>query len=175
KLYEVDCIVYASGFEFGANFQLKSGFDVKGRGGLMLSEYWADGLRTLHSLHMHGFPNAFMVQANQAANMLSNIPHNIVDHAVTIAQVVAHAERNGFSQVEPTEEAVSDWVDLILTTEPSLVASAECTPGFWNNEGQGWDPKFRQAQGHPGGAAGYFNHIDSWRESGAFEGLTFSK
>ena len=175
KHYEVDCIVYASGFEFGANFQMKTGFDIKGRGGQLLSQYWADGLRTLHGLHVPGFPNAFMVQMNQAANMVTNIPHNIVDHARTVAQVISHAEREGFAEVEPTEEAVSQWVDLILTGQGSLIASADCTPGFWNNEGQGWSKEFRQSQGHPGGAEGYFKHIEGWRRSGTYQGLVFSK
>ncbi len=173
QLYEVDCIVYASGFEFGANFQLKSGFDIKGRGGQSLSEYWADGLRTLHALHIPGFPNAFMVQMNQAANMVTNIPHNIVDHAATVAQVVAHAERGGYAEVEPTEQAVSNWVDLIMTTQPSMITSTDCTPGFWNNEGKGWDDKFRRSQGHPGGAEGFFKHIDAWRRAGTYDGLIF--
>lgn len=173
--YEVDCIIYASGFEFGANFQMKTGFDIKGRGGQRLSEYWAGGLRTLHGLHVPGFPNAFMVQMNQAANMVTNIPHNIVDHAATVAQVIAYAEREGYAEVEPTEAAVSQWVDLILTGGGSLIASAECTPGFWNNEGQGWSKEFRQSQGHPGGAEGYFGHIDAWRRSGAYRGLVFRK
>ncbi|MBA3879070.1 MAG: monooxygenase [Sphingobium sp.] len=173
--YQVDCIVYASGFEFGANFQMKTGFDITGRDGQLLSEYWAEGLRTLHGLHVPGFPNAFMVQMNQAANMVTNIPHNIVDHAATVAQVIAHAEREGYAEVEPTEAAVSRWVDLILTGGGSLIASADCTPGFWNNEGQGWSKEFRQSQGHPGGAEGYFNHINAWRRSGAYEGLVFSR
>ena len=174
-LYEVDCIVYASGFEYGANFQLKTGFDLKGRGGQMLSDYWSDGLQTLHGLHMHGFPNAFAVQMNQAANMVSNIPHNIVDHAATIARVVAHAERRGYAEVEPTQEAVSQWVSLIMTTEPSVITSTDCTPGFWNNEGQGWNEAFRRAQGHPGGAGGFFTHIDAWRRSGRYAGLMFNR
>ncbi|HEV7288046.1 NAD(P)/FAD-dependent oxidoreductase [Sphingomonas sp.] len=174
-LYEVDCIVYASGFEYGANFQLKTGFDLKGRGGQMLSDYWSDGLQTLHGLHMHGFPNAFAVQMNQAANMVSNIPHNIVDHAATIAQVVAYAERRGYAEVEPTQEAVSQWVSLIMTTEPSVITSTDCTPGFWNNEGQGWNETFRRAQGHPGGAGGFFTHIDAWRRSGRYAGLMFNR
>lgn len=173
--YEVDCIIFASGFEYGAGFQLKSGFDLKGRGGKMLSEHWQDGLRTLHGVHMHGFPNAFMVQMNQGANMVSNIPHNIVDHAVTIAQVVSHAEANGFDEVEPTPEAEQAWVDLILKGQGSMVGSPDCTPSFWNNEGQGWSQKFRQAQGHPGGAQGYFDHIRKWRDDAKFEGLVFSE
>lgn len=175
KHYEVDCIVYASGFEFGANFQMKTGFDIKGRNGQLLSEYWADGLRTLHGLHVPGFPNAFMVQMNQAANMVTNIPHNIVDHAQTVAQVIFHAERAGYAEVEPTEVAVSQWVDLILTGQGSLIASADCTPGFWNNEGQGWSNKFRQSQGHPDGAEGYFKHIEAWRQSGNYDGLVFRR
>lgn len=173
KSYDVDCIIYASGFEFGANFQLKSGYDVKGRGGQLLSDYWASGLRTLHGLHIHGFPNAFMVQMNQGANMVTNIPHNIVDHAKTIAQIVSHAEANGFAEIEPTAEAEAAWVDLILTGQGSMVASPDCTPGFWNNEGQGWSKEFRQAQGHPGGADGFFKHIEAWRTTGTFEGLEF--
>lgn len=173
--YEVDCIVFASGFEFGANFQLKTGFDLKGRGGQMLSAHWSGGLRTLHGLHMHGFPNAFMVQMNQAANMVSNIPHNIVDHAQTLAKIVSHAEAEGFAEIEPTPEAEAAWVELILTAQSSLIASADCTPGFWNNEGQGWSKEFRQAQGHPGGAQGFFEHIAKWRDAGDFKGLSFRK
>jgi cyclohexanone monooxygenase len=172
--YEVDCIIYASGFEYGASTQFKSGYDVKGRDGQMMSHYWADGMRTLHGLHVDGFPNLFMVQMNQGANMISNIPHNIVDHAKTVAQVVAHAQAHGFATVEPTKASVEQWVETILSGNPGMLASTECTPGFWNNEGQGWDAKFRQSQGHPGGAGGFFSHMSQWREAGTFEGLDFA-
>lgn len=173
--YEVDCIIYASGFEYGANFQLKTGFDLKGRGGKMLSEHWGNGLRTLHGTHVYGFPNFFAVQMNQGANYAVNIPHNIVDHAETIAQVIKHAEAVGFAEVEPTREAENTWVDLILTTGPSLMASSDCTPGFWNNEGQGWSKEFRQSQGHPGGPLSFFAHMATWRKAGDFKGLRFTK
>ena len=173
--YEVDCIIYASGFEFGAGFQLRSGYDLKGRDGEMLSEHWGDGLRTLHGMHIHGFPNAFMVQPNQAANILSNVPHNILDHAKTMSLVISHAEANGFAEVEPTQDAEDAWVDLILKSQGSPLVSTECTPGFWNNEGQGWSKEFRQAQGHPGGPQGFFDHIETWRKAGDFEGLRFGR
>jgi cyclohexanone monooxygenase len=175
KHYEVDCIIYASGFEYGANFQLKTGFDLKGRSGKMLSEHWGNGLRTLHGIHVHGFPNLFAVQMNQAGNYALNIPHNIVDHAETIAQVIKHAEAVGFAEVEPTRESEDAWVSLILTTGPSLIASPDCTPGFWNNEGQGWSKEFRQSQGHPGGPGAFFEHMNQWRAAGDFKGLHFTK
>jgi len=174
--YEVDCIIYASGFEVAANLQMQSGYELKGRGGKLLSEHWGEGLRTLHGLHMHGFPNAFMVQPSQAANMISNVPHNIVDHAQTVARVVAHAEAQGCSEVEPTAEAEAAWVALILKSQGGgFLGGTECTPGYYNNEGQGFDKAFRQAQGHPGGPAGYFAHIKAWRDAGTFEGLQFTK
>merc|ERR1719230_690344 len=46
--YEVDCIIYATGFEVGTEYTRRSGYDVTGRNGLPLSEYWQHGVRTLH-------------------------------------------------------------------------------------------------------------------------------
>ncbi|MEN8722393.1 MAG: NAD(P)/FAD-dependent oxidoreductase [Alphaproteobacteria bacterium] len=178
--YEVDCIIYASGFEIGTGYEMKSGYDIKGRDGQLLSDYWADGMRSLHGLHVKGFPNLFMVQPNQAANMISNYPHNIMDHAKTVAQVVSHAEAGGYVEIEPTAEAESAWVELILNEKGSggqsgVLGGVECTPGYYNNEGKGWTKAMRQSQGHPGGPAGYFAHIKQWRDAEKFEGLSFAK
>ena len=63
--YEVDCIIYASGFEVGTAYTRRAGFEVTGRAGT-LSEDWADGMRTLHGIHVHGFPNVFFVQPRRA-------------------------------------------------------------------------------------------------------------
>jgi cyclohexanone monooxygenase len=106
--------------------------------------------------------------------MISNYPHNFVDHAKTIAAVVAHAERSGFSEVEADKAAVDAWVKLVLTGRPGLIGSSDCTPGYYNNEGQGLSERQRQSMGHPGGPAAFFKHIEEWRNSGNFEGLSFS-
>ena len=58
--YEVDCIIYASGFEVGTPFERRSGYDTIGRGGILLSDYWKDGMRTKHGMHVHNFPNLFI-------------------------------------------------------------------------------------------------------------------
>ena len=65
--YEVDCIIYASGFEVGTEFTQRAGFDLTGRDGMKLSEAWADGMRSKHGIHVHGFPNLFFVQPTQGA------------------------------------------------------------------------------------------------------------
>ena len=50
--YEVDCIIYASGFEVGTEYTRRTGYDMTGRDGVKLSEYWADGMRTKHGTHV---------------------------------------------------------------------------------------------------------------------------
>ncbi|WP_341710866.1 NAD(P)/FAD-dependent oxidoreductase [Erythrobacter sp.] len=171
--YEVDCIVYASGFEVGTDYVSRSGFDVVGKGGLTLSGHWGDGMRTLHGNQMHGFPNAFMVQPAQAANFIANVPHNIVDHADTIAAIVAHMEAQGLDTVEPTEEAEQAWLDFLGTGPARALGSTECTPGYYNNEGAGWGDRERVFVGDPRGALAYWAHMAAWRSSGKFEGLEF--
>ena len=64
KEYELDCIIYASGFEVGTALERRAGFETYGRDGLALSAKWEDGMRTKHGIHMHGFPNLFMVPAD---------------------------------------------------------------------------------------------------------------
>ena len=174
KEYEVDCIVYASGFEVGSEYTERAGFDPVGRDGLSLSKAWEDGMRTLHGVHVHGFPNAFIVQPSQAANLISNVPHNIVDHADTISTIVAHAEAQAFNTIEPSIAAQDAWVEMVLSGQGMLIGNTECTPGYYNNEGAGLTEKNRHGLGHPGGAKAFFAHIAAWRESGEFKGLDFS-
>ena len=45
RLYLVDCIVFATGFEVGTAFTRRAGYDVTGREGRRLSEEWSDGMR----------------------------------------------------------------------------------------------------------------------------------
>jgi len=171
--YEVDCIIYASGFEVGTEFTRRAGFDMTGRGGVKLSEYWAEGMHSLHGIHVHGFPNAFVVGPTQGANLISNIPHNLVESGRTIAMVVSHARAHGFTQVEVTQDAEDRWVELLLSGGGMMLGSPDCTPGYYNNEGQDPGPRAKLNVGYPGGAMAYFAYLDEWRRSGSYEGLEF--
>jgi cation diffusion facilitator CzcD-associated flavoprotein CzcO len=172
--YPVDCIIYASGFEVGTAYQRRSGFDLEGRDGRRLSEHWANGMRTLHGMHVHGFPNAFFVQPTQGANLISNIPHNLTEGARTIAAVVSHARANGHERVEVKPEAEEAWVELLRTNPGRMTSSPDCTPGYYNNEGKDPGPAARlNSVGYPPGPAAFFKFIDAWRRTGQFEGLTF--
>jgi cyclohexanone monooxygenase len=171
--YPVECIIYASGFEVGTEHRRRAGFDLTGRDGMKLSECWAEGMRTLHGIHVHGFPNAFLVQPTQGANLISNVPHNLTEAGRTIATVVRQALDAGAREVEATKEAEDAWVALLLTGMGRMIGSPDCTPGYYNNEGQDPGPRARLNVGYPAGATAYFKYIDDWRRSGAFDGLAF--
>jgi cation diffusion facilitator CzcD-associated flavoprotein CzcO len=172
--YELDCLIFASGFEVGTDYSRRSGFDVTGRGGRLLSEHWAEGMRSLHGIHVHGFPNMFIVGPSQAANLISNITHNLTEAGTTIASVVAHALDIGADEVEVSEAAEQAWVAKLEEGGQSLLADPDCTPGYYNNEGR---PVGRRemlnAGRYPEGPVAYFHYIDSWRNSGEFEGLDY--
>ncbi|MEE2891243.1 MAG: NAD(P)/FAD-dependent oxidoreductase [Pseudomonadota bacterium] len=169
--YEVDCIIYASGFEVGTPFERRAGYDTRGRDGVQLSDYWADGMRTLHGQHVNGFPNLFIVQAAQGANLISNYPHNLVEGGQTVAAIVKHARATGAAEVEVTEVAESAWMEQLGQSRPTLIGSTQCTPGYYNNEGKGWEGS--PGAGYPGGPLAFFAYIEQWRTDGAFDGLEF--
>ncbi|MFM7253498.1 MAG: flavin-containing monooxygenase [Ilumatobacteraceae bacterium] len=171
---ELDCIVFASGFEVGTPLARRAGFETVGRAGETLSEHWADGMRTKHGMHVHGFPNLFIVQPNQGANLISNVTHNFVEAGRTIAAVVRHALDLGTDEVEVTESAENEWIALLEGTTRGFLGNSDCTPGYYNNEGRPIGRRERlNGSGFPDGAAAFFRYIDEWRTSGRFEGLDF--
>jgi cation diffusion facilitator CzcD-associated flavoprotein CzcO len=172
--YELDCIVFASGFEVGTSYARRAGFETIGRGGVTLSDYWADGMRTKHGLHVHGFPNLFIVAPNQGANLISNVTNNFSEAGSTIAAIVRHALDTGADEVEVTAAAEDEWVQLLEGSQRAFIGSQECTPGYYNNEGHAIGRKERlNGSGFPEGPGAYFRYIAEWRSNGRFEGLEF--
>jgi cation diffusion facilitator CzcD-associated flavoprotein CzcO len=171
--YPVDCIIYASGFEVGTKPTRRYGFDLTGRDGVRLSEYWAGGMRSMHGVHVHGFPNAFLVQLGQGGNFVANVPHNHNDTAKTVAAIVRHMSDRGLDRVEVSRDAENAWMEQLAPNPVMTSFLASCTPGYYNNEGQGPSPHSLLV-GYSGGAPAYFRYIDEWRTSGEFAGLEFT-
>ena len=172
--YELDCLIYASGFEVGTDYSRRSGYDTVGRDGLKLSEKWADGMTSLHGIHVHGFPNLFITSPSQGANLISNIPHNLIEAGRTVATVIDHALEIGATEVEVTAEAEAAWVHQLEFGGRRFGADPTCTPGYYNNEGQEAGRRgLLNSVGYPEGPVAYFRYIDEWRSSGEFEGLDF--
>jgi cation diffusion facilitator CzcD-associated flavoprotein CzcO len=172
--YELDCLIFASGFEVGTAAARRAGFETYGRDGESLTEHWSEGVHTLHGMNVHGFPNLFIVGPSQAANLISNITQNLTEAGSTIAAIVSHALARNAEQVEATAEAEDAWIALLESNPRSFGGNPDCTPGYYNNEGKPMDRKMKLgASGYPDGPVAFFDYIAKWRSSGEFTGLEF--
>lgn len=172
--YPVDCIIFATGFEVGVSMQRRVGIDLKGRNDLRLSEKWADGPRTLHGIHVNGFPNCFIIGGVQST-IAFNVPHHLDEQARTIATILGALREKSLGRIEATEDAEHAWVEGIINDgqKVSLPGADPCTPGYYNNEGQS-TKNGRYLRGYRGGPSRYFRKLKEWRENGEFDGLKFS-
>ena len=170
RAYEIDCLIYATGFEVGTSYTRRAGYEVTGRDGLTLSEKWRDGLSTLHGLTTRGFPNAFIVQ-NAQAGFAANFPHMIDEQVRHIAYVVNEATARQARTVEPSAEAEAAWVRTIMDVAVFRQKfQEECTPGYYNNEGKPNPTAIRNAP-YGKGPIAYVKVLEDWRAAGALEGL----
>jgi len=65
-------------------------------------------------------------------------------------------------------------VDARGDMSSGIFGDSDCTPGYYNLEGQaGGRATKLNAAGYPQGPAAFFTFIDGWRRSGRFEGLAF--
>lgn len=168
--YEVDCIIFATGFEVGTEYTRRAGYDTIGRGGQKLSEKWADGMRTLHGVHTHGFPNLFII-SNSQAGFTTNFPHAMDETAKHICYVLEKSAEEGARTIEVSKEAEDRWVEeIIAVSRFNEDFQVECTPGYYNNEGKP-NPKSVQNGPYGKGSRPYFRITAAWRDEGSMAGL----
>ena len=110
--YELDCVVFATGFDFGTARTKRAGFDVVGRDGVRLSHKWAKRLSTFHGLHSHGFPNMFHLGITETG-YTPNYPHMLDEQTSHIAHIVAHCRKEGATYLEADPDAEAEWVATI--------------------------------------------------------------
>ncbi|MFI6465992.1 flavin-containing monooxygenase [Streptomyces sp. NPDC050538] len=158
--HEVDCLIFATGFDLSVGSAARMGIDIRGRGGVSLAEHWADGPRTLHGVTVHGFPNLFQFGSVQSASAV-NMVHILDERATHVAGVVTEAHKRQARYVEPTAEAETAWIATIREKALDTYAFlAECTPGYYNNEGK---PSER-SESHGGGPIAFHTLLREWRE-----------
>jgi cation diffusion facilitator CzcD-associated flavoprotein CzcO len=106
-VYEFDDLVVATGFDAITGALLA--MDVRGRGGVRLSERWAQGPRTYLGLSVAGFPNLFTVTGPLSPSVLANMPTAVEQHVDWIADSLVHMRRAGVVSMEATEGAQAAW------------------------------------------------------------------
>jgi len=172
--YEVDCLIFATGFEVGTSYTRRAGYDIVGRGGVTLSEHWGDGIRTLHGLTSHGFPNCFFLGFTQTAITIS-VPQALNEQANHLAYMVSQARERGKAALEPTAEAEAAYVDEVRSlARMGQRFYSECTPGYYNSEGATGNRQGFFSDMYGGGPLRFFEVLAEWRETGEMPGVALS-
>ncbi|BBY12559.1 flavin-containing monooxygenase [Mycobacterium marseillense] len=170
--YELDCVVFATGFEVGTSPIKRACLEVIGRDKVRISEKWADGFSTLHGLHSHGFPNMFHLGVTQTG-LTVNVPHMLAEQTGHLAHIVKEALRTGATYIEANADAEAEWVATInrlqFLNEGFL---SECTPGYYNQEGMPRGGHSLLAGQYGEGPVAFFALLDQWRKDGHFAGMT---
>ncbi|MDE2487127.1 MAG: NAD(P)/FAD-dependent oxidoreductase [Alphaproteobacteria bacterium] len=172
--YELDCLIYATGFEVGTSYTRRSGYEVHGRGGLTLTQKWKDGAATLHGLTSRGFPNLFII-SNTQSGFSANFPHMINEQARHLGYILGRARAEGVAAIEPTQEAEDAWVGTIERLAIMRQAFLEeCTPGYYNNEGDVRAMAARNSS-YGAGPVAFTKVLEDWRAEGSMQGLELTR
>ena len=106
--YELDVLVYATGFDAMTGALLKA--NIKGREGYPLAEKWQYGPVAYLGLQMKGFPNLFTVTGPGSPSVLCNMLVAIEQHVNWIGDCIGYIRENNLSAIEPTDEAEQEWI-----------------------------------------------------------------
>jgi cation diffusion facilitator CzcD-associated flavoprotein CzcO len=168
--HSIDCVIFATGFEVGTDYSRRTGFEIIGREGLTLTDKWRDGVRTVHGLSVHGFPNCFILSIAQSGFTV-NFPYLLDVQARHAAWVIAWALRNDAIEIEATPEAETAWVETVVAHSSASAGRAKsCTPGYYNREGQA-NAKTRQGSFFYGSPTEYADILEASRAAATPEGF----
>lgn len=172
---ELDCLIFATGFEITTSAHRRVDFDTRGRNGQSLYDHWGEGFRTLHGLSSHGFPNWFTIGINQ--NGLSpNMTAMFDDQAVHVSYIIDEVQKRGATTIEVDAEAEKAWVAEIVRLAGGGNAEflEACTPGYYNREGQVGKGVSMQNSPYAPGINAFNDLLARWREAGSLDGMTLT-
>ncbi|MBV1879094.1 MAG: NAD(P)/FAD-dependent oxidoreductase [Pseudomonadales bacterium] len=112
--YELDIIVYATGFEgvMGALNRI----DITGKNGQKLKQKWADGPLTMLGMQIVGFPNLLTLVGPHNGATFCNIPRCSEQNVEWVSDLIEYMREKNFTTIEPTEAAEEDWTEHVYQT-----------------------------------------------------------
>ncbi|NRH33641.1 NAD(P)/FAD-dependent oxidoreductase [Rhodococcus sp. MS13] len=171
--HEVDCLIFATGFETGPHTVGSYGYEILGRDGRNLREHFAGGLKTLHGFFSRDFPNLIELGLSQNAFNV-HYTYMLDRKARHATRMIKHALDADIVSFEPTHEAESEWGEVVrLAGESHAAYQATCTPGYYNGQGNVTQGIFREIYQAPD--RDYWGLIEEWWENGEFTGLELNK
>jgi cation diffusion facilitator CzcD-associated flavoprotein CzcO len=174
KEYEVDCLIFASGFEVTSDLNRRWGIKtVTGQNNRSIYEHWADGPKTLHGVITHGFPNQFYIGYIQGG-LNASVSEQFGQQGYHIAHIIGQTLKRGGSVVELTKAAQDEYVSNFEKLEIDMSDFQQyCPPSYFNNEGEK-NPKWALFRGYGPGWDAFQKLLRDWRENGDMQGLVVS-
>jgi cation diffusion facilitator CzcD-associated flavoprotein CzcO len=155
--YELDVIVYATGFD--AMTGALSRIDIRGRGGRSLGECWAtEGPLSYLGLAVAGFPNLFTIQGPGSPSAATNFVAALEQHVEWIGDCIAYLRDNGIRSIEALAGAQQEWIDHATSLVASTVLMHPSCNSWYN--GGNVPGKKRMYMGYTGGIPEYRRRCD---------------
>ena len=169
KEYEVDCIIFATGFEVGTEYSRRAGYQIHGVDGKTVTQKWQNGLSTFHGMHSRGFPNSFFFGPAQSG-FTATYTYSLDEQSIHLAYILKKIMDKGATRIEASQEAEEQWIQTIIE-KARLTADFQenCTPGYYNNEGK--INQTPQNNTYGGGPIEFFSLMKKWRSKDSLEGL----
>jgi len=161
--YELDVIVYATGFD--AMTGALSRIDIRGRDGVSLRGFWAtEGPLCYLGLSVAGFPNLFIVQAPGSPAPATNFVAALEQHVEWIGDCISYLRAHDYRTIEAQPEAQQDWMEHITSlVAPTVLVHPTCNS--WYNGGN-VPGKKRMYMGYTGGIPEYRRRCDEIADAG---------
>ncbi len=170
--YELDCLIFATGFEWLTEHRVGSGFEIYGRDGLPQGEAWKEGVLSLQGIYSRGFPNRFAI-CNSQQPQTANFVHMLDVVTTQIAHIIKYCLDKGYDTVEPTQQAQDEWVDKVVAANQARQHYFQnCTPGYYSSEGE-FSLKIARNGSYTGSFIDFADTLEKERETAHFEGLEF--
>ncbi len=169
--YELDCLIFATGFEVGTGYTRRAACELHGRDGLTLSEKWGRQVATFQGLFSRGFPNVVFMGGIQSG-VSPNFTELYNEQSQHVAYVIGRTRSDGARVVEPTEAAEQAWLETITRSNAGRSSfQSDCTPGYYNNEGRPGEGPGWFGGNYGGGAQAFFTILRDWRDADELAGL----
>ena len=124
----------------------------------------------MFGMHVHGFPNMFILGHTQGGFTV-NYPHLLDEASTHLCHLLGYALDQGVREIEVTSDAEADWVQTLAHAARDIRAFQEqCTPGYYNSEGNPDRGGFLVTS-YGKGPMAFFRLLADWRAANDFAGL----
>ena len=146
-------LIYATGFEVQVTGIYN---DIRGVDGLELNDKYKEGMRTVFGIHSAGYPNLFIMGGYQASFQF-NLTFMLQTQGFHIAECIKYTRETGYATIDAKRDTEKWWVGEVIKYRGTTNRNKECTPGYYNFEGE---DNRREDGNYNGGMWQYCQHLD---------------